>query len=108
MITATLKSYVVYHKFDGRQKFCMSHVKHGNSSAVVRFSSRGEATKMKDILNISIARFGDWEGAVEKRGDDLVISDKMKDFESDAADFEYVDVESYDGDDVVKIAEIKY
>jgi hypothetical protein len=87
----------------------MTHVKNGISNTVVRFDNKGSALMMKDMLNISLARFGVWDCAVEKRGEKLVLTGEMKDFENDAADFEYVGVESYDDsndNDCVKFAEI--
>ena len=92
------KSYGIYQKMCVRDKFRMLNVKQGSTNNVVRFEKRSDALLMKDVLNIAIARFGSWEESIELRGDDLVVSESMKDFENDAADFEYVDVESYDDD----------
>ena len=108
-MSSASKSYGLFQRMNVREKFSMAHVKNGNSAAIVRFDNKGSALMMKDVLNITFARFGDWDRAVEKRGDKLVITDEMKDFENDAADFEYVDIMSYDDsiDDCVKISEIK-
>jgi hypothetical protein len=103
------KSYGLFLRANGREKFSMTHVKNGISNTVVRFDNKGSALMMKDMLNISLARFGVWDCAVEKRGEKLVLTGEMKDFENDAADFEYVGVESYDDsndNDCVKFAEI--
>jgi hypothetical protein len=92
-----MKSYgIAQRSHYGREKFSMKHVKNGISSAPVRFENRGAALAMKDVLNIAIARFGDWSDLIEKRGDELVLTDEMKDFENDCADFEYVDVMTID------------
>jgi hypothetical protein len=106
MAMASSKSYGIYQKMCVREKFRISDVKHGRNNNVVRFEKRGDALLMKDVLNIAIARFGTWEDAIELRGDDLVVSESLRDFGSDAADFEYVDVESYDDGDTnyVKIS----
>ena len=93
------KSYGIYHKMLAREKFRMSHVKNSKATRLVRFENRGDANLMKDVLNIAIARFGEWENAIELRGNDLVVAECMGDFENDAIDFEYVDVQSYDEDE---------
>jgi hypothetical protein len=92
------KSYGIYHKMLAREKFRMSHVKNTKATHVVRFEKRGDALLMKDVLNIAISRFGDWENAIEMRGNDLVVAEPMRDFENDVVDFEYVDVHTYDED----------
>ncbi|AGE51150.1 hypothetical protein PBCVCVG1_356L [Paramecium bursaria Chlorella virus CVG-1] len=99
MAMAQTKSYGVFHKMLARKKFMMTHVKNSKANHVVRFEKRGDALLMKDVLNIAIARFGEWENAIELRGNDLVVAEPMRDFENDVVDFEYVDVQSYDEDD---------
>ncbi|AGE53169.1 hypothetical protein PBCVFr5L_367L [Paramecium bursaria Chlorella virus Fr5L] len=96
MAMAQTKSYSVFHKMLARKKFTMAHVKNSKATHVVRFEKRGDANLMKDVLNIAIARFGYWDDAIELRGTDLVIAESMRDFENDAIDFEYVDVQTYD------------
>ncbi|ABT15608.1 hypothetical protein FR483_N323L [Paramecium bursaria Chlorella virus FR483] len=99
MVMAQTKSYGVFHKMLAREKFMMTHVKNSKANHVVRFEKRGDALLMKDVLNIAIARFGEWVNAIELRGNDLVVAEPMRDFENDVVDFEYVDVQSYDEDD---------
>jgi hypothetical protein len=54
---------------------------------------------MKEVLNVAIARYGDWDNAVKLgENDDLVICERMKNYMVDAIDFEYVDVMTYDED----------
>lgn len=93
------KSFGIFQKMCASEKFRMSHVKNSKANHVVRFEKRGDALLMKDILNIAIARFGSWEDSIEMHGTDLVVAKCMRDFENDAVDFEYVDVQSYDEDD---------
>lgn len=97
-IAMSCKSYGIVHKLLAREKFRMSHVKNSKANHVVRFENRGNALLMKDVLNIAIARFGYWDDAIEMRGTDLVVAECMRDFENDAIDFEYVDVQTYDED----------
>ena len=99
MAMAQTKSYGVFHKMLTREKFTMTHVKNSKAKHVVRFEKRGDALLMKDVLNIAISRFGEWDNAIEMRGNDLVVAEPMRDFENDVVDFEYVDVQSYDEDD---------
>lgn len=99
MAMAQAKSYGVFHKMLAREKFTMAHVKNSKANHVVRFEKRGDALLMKDVLNIAISRFGEWENAIELCGNDLVVAEPMRDFENDVVDFEYVDVQSYDEED---------
>jgi hypothetical protein len=95
------KAFVIYDKSHIRSKFGMRFVKNSNSTDIIRFRNKDDALYMKEVLNVAIARYGDWENAVKLgENDDLVICERMKNYMTDAVDFEYVDVKTYDDDDV--------
>ena len=93
------KAFIIYDKSHVRSKFGMQFVKNSNSTDIIRFRNKNDALHMKEVLNVAIARYGDWDKAVKLgENDDLVICERMKNYMVDAVDFEYVDIMTYDED----------
>jgi hypothetical protein len=93
------KAFVIYDKSQVRSKFGMRSVKNHTSNDIIRFRNKDDALHMKEVLNVAIARYGDWDNAVKLgENDDLVICERMKNYMVDTVDFEYVDIMTYDED----------
>ena len=98
MNTITRPGYYVYER-SFHEKLVPSHLRNGGTSTVpLRFEKR-TAVEISKILNISMAVNGRFTGALEMRGDDIVVSEDIKKYTQDdmvAIDFEYVDIMTID------------
>ena len=98
MNTITRPGYYVYER-SFHEKLVPSHLRNGGTSTVpLRFEKR-TAVEISKILNISMAVTGRFTGALEMRGDDIVVSEDIKKYTQDdmvAIDFEYFDIMTID------------
>jgi hypothetical protein len=99
MNTLTVRpGYYVYER-SFNEKLVPSHLKNGGVSAVpIRFEKK-TALEISKILNISMAVRGSFTGALEMRGDDIVVSENIKKYTEDdmvAIDFEYFAIMTID------------
>ena len=98
MNTITRPGYYVYER-SFHEKLVPSHLRNGGTSTVpLRFEKR-TAVEISKILNISMAVNGRFTGALEMRGDDIVVSEDIKKYTQDdmvAIDFEYFDIMTID------------
>ena len=99
MNTAAIRpGYYVYER-SFHEKLVPSHLRNGGTSTVpLRFEKR-TAVEISKILNISMAVNGRFTGALEMRGDDIVVSEDIKKYTQDdmvAIDFEYFDIMTID------------
>ena len=94
----TRPGYYVYER-SFHEKLVPSHLRNGGTSTVpLRFEKR-TAVEISKILNISMAVNGRFTGALEMRGDDIVVSEDIKKYTQDdmvAIDFEYFDIMTID------------
>lgn len=98
MNTVLRPGYYVYER-SFHEKLIPSHLKNGGTSTVpIRFEKKS-AMEISKILNISMAVRGRFVGALEMRGDEIVISEDIKKYTEDdmvAVDFEYFGIISID------------
>ena len=98
MNTITRPGYYFYER-SFHEKLVPSHLRNGGTSTVpLRFEKR-TAVEISKILNISMAVNGRFTGALEMRGDDIVVSEDIKKYTQDdmvAIDFEYFDIMTID------------
>lgn len=98
MSNAIRPGYYVYER-SFHEKLAPSHLKNGGTSTVpLRFEKKA-AMDMSKILNISIAVHGSFVGALEMRGDDIIVSEDIKKYtedESVSIDFDYFAIMTID------------
>lgn len=98
IITAARPGYYVYER-SFHEKLVPSHLKNGGVSTIpIRFEKKS-ALEISKILNISMAVNGRFTGALEMRGDDIIVSEDIKEYTEDdmvTVDFEYFGIMSID------------
>jgi hypothetical protein len=98
IITAIRPGYYVYER-SFHEKLVPSHLKNGGVSTVpIRFEKKA-AMEISKILNISMALNGRFVGALEMRGDDIIVSEDIEKYTEDdmvAVDFEYFAIMTID------------
>ena len=98
MSNAIRPGYYVYER-SFHEKLVPYHLKNGGTSMVpLRFEKKA-AMDMSKILNISMAVHGRFVGALEMRGDDIIVSEDIKKYTEDdmvAVDFEYFSIMTMD------------
>ena len=98
MSNAIRPGYYVYER-SFHEKLVPYHLKNGGTSMVpLRFEKKA-AMDMSKILNISMAVHGRFVGALEMRGDDIIVSEDIKKYTEDdmaVVDFEYFSIMTID------------
>jgi hypothetical protein len=91
MSKAISQSFYVYEKAS-HEKLAPVHIRNGGRSVVPIQFKRPAAMEISKVLNVSMAVNGEFEGALEMRGEHIVLSEHMKKYMEDDAvviDFEY-------------------
>ena len=98
MSNAIRPGYYVYER-SFHEKLVPYHLKNGGTSMVPLRFEKKVAMDMSKILNISMAIHGRFTGALEMRGDDIIVSEDIKKYTEDdmvAVDFEYFAIMTID------------
>ena len=98
MSNAIRPGYYVYER-SFHEKLVPYHLKNGGTSMVPLRFEKKVAMNMSKILNISMAVHGRFVGALEMRGDDIIVSEDIKKYTEDdmvAVDFEYFSIMTID------------
>lgn len=98
MSNAISLGYYVYER-SFHEKLAPFHLKNGGTSMVPLRFEKKTAKDMSKILNISMAVHGRFVGALEMRGDDIIVSEDIKKYTEDESvmvDFEYFAIMTID------------